>query len=161
MDNLIKLRKDLDARLRETELVKSALSEQDGPEARTELNPRYLNYLSRVAAQYAPHSPIVMALAASRCMTTHPEMARYLLHHVGEEQGHEFYEHMGFRTYAPRFVDASYGPKVPLLMLFGDRDRFRFVGSPLRRIADRYADDAEARVWFEKRYPSLLSAPVP
>jgi hypothetical protein len=40
---------------------------------------------------------------------------------------------------------------VPLLMLFGDRDRFRFVGSPLRRIADRYPDDAEAMVWFEKR----------
>jgi pyrroloquinoline quinone (PQQ) biosynthesis protein C len=48
----------------------------------------YLQYLDRVANQYAPHSPKVMALAASRCINTHPELGEYLLKHASDERGH-------------------------------------------------------------------------
>jgi hypothetical protein len=68
-----------------------------------------------------------------------------------------FYEHLGYRAYGPWFEDPEYGVKSPLLMLVGDRDRFRQVGSPLRRVADRYPDDAEARDWFEGAHRSVIS----
>jgi heme oxygenase len=48
----------------------------------------YADYLRNVYA-YAAHSAKVIALAASRCMNSHPELARYLLHHAEEEQGHD------------------------------------------------------------------------
>jgi pyrroloquinoline quinone (PQQ) biosynthesis protein C len=89
VDGLHKLRKGLDSRLRQTEIVKMALGRSEDAKEKQKLIDRYVLYLSRVAAQYSPHSPIVMALAASRCLASHPEMANYLLHHAGEEQGHD------------------------------------------------------------------------
>ncbi len=50
----------------------------------------YIKYLTNVY-QYAQHSPKVIALAASRCMNTHPQLAKYLLHHAEEEQGHDLW----------------------------------------------------------------------
>jgi hypothetical protein len=87
--DLLRLRRDLDTRLREIDSVKMALHKIDDVNDKARFADRYKVYLSRVAAQYAPHSPIVMALAASRCMTTHQELSRYLLHHAGDEQGHD------------------------------------------------------------------------
>ncbi len=72
-----------------------------------------------------------------------------------------FYEHMGYRTYAPIFVDDDYGVKTPLLMMFGDQEQFRRVRSPLRRTAVRYQDDTEARVWFEAVYPASCETGEP
>jgi hypothetical protein len=48
----------------------------------------YQSYLAEIAQQYAPHSPIVMSLAASRCMQSHRQLAEYLLKHAAEERGH-------------------------------------------------------------------------
>ena len=48
----------------------------------------YIGYLLNVY-HYAQHSPTVIALAASRCVQTHPELGRYLFRHAEEEIGHE------------------------------------------------------------------------
>jgi pyrroloquinoline quinone (PQQ) biosynthesis protein C len=93
VDELYRLRKELDSQLRKTSLVKAVLEEQSSPEIMATLPKRYARYLSQIANQYAPHSPIVMALAASRCMSSHPSLARYLLHHAGDEQGHDSWAH--------------------------------------------------------------------
>ena len=53
---------------------------------------------SRVVGQYTPHSPKVMALAASRCADTHPELGAYLLHHALEEQGHDEWARQDLRA---------------------------------------------------------------
>jgi hypothetical protein len=63
-----------------------------------------------------------------------------------------FYLHVGYRMYETAFMCSSYGLKIPLLMIFGDISWFQQVRSPLRRIASRYPDDAEARSWFEETY---------
>ena len=48
----------------------------------------YTRYLTNVW-HYAQHSSIVIGLAGSRCVTGHPELATYLLHHAQEELGHD------------------------------------------------------------------------
>ncbi len=48
----------------------------------------YARYLMNVR-YYAQFSPVVMALGASRCVATHPELAGYLLQHADEEKGHD------------------------------------------------------------------------
>jgi pyrroloquinoline quinone (PQQ) biosynthesis protein C len=48
----------------------------------------YVRYLLNVY-NYAQHSPVVIAMAASRCMASTPEPGRYLLRHAAEEIGHE------------------------------------------------------------------------
>lgn len=50
----------------------------------------YIRYLKNVYC-YAQHSPKVIALAASRCMNTHPALAKYLLIHAEEERGHHLW----------------------------------------------------------------------
>jgi len=81
MKELQAIRRDVMARLRTVPAVLQAIN-------RVADQPTYIRYLSEVAAQYASHSPIVMTLAASRCMNSHPELACYLLHHAEEERGH-------------------------------------------------------------------------
>jgi N-acyl-L-homoserine lactone synthetase len=63
-----------------------------------------------------------------------------------------FYEHLGYRAYASTFVDASYGLKIPLLLVGRDQHWLRKVRSPLARIARSHPDDPEARDWFARRY---------
>ena len=48
----------------------------------------YIRYLLNVF-HYAQYSPVVMAIAASHCLLTHPELASYLLRHAQEETGHD------------------------------------------------------------------------
>lgn len=48
----------------------------------------YIAYLTNVY-HYARFSPVIMAAAAARCCQTHEKLARYLLEHAAEEQGHE------------------------------------------------------------------------
>ena len=48
----------------------------------------YTAYLTNVY-HYARFSPVIMAAAAARCCQTNEELARYLLRHASEEQGHE------------------------------------------------------------------------
>jgi pyrroloquinoline quinone (PQQ) biosynthesis protein C len=80
MEELERLRRHVNEQLKATALVRSALSGQPDPGM-------YTRYLLN-AFGYSRHSSIVMALAASRCMNSHPELASYLLHHAEEEAGH-------------------------------------------------------------------------
>jgi hypothetical protein len=48
----------------------------------------YARYLENVW-HYAQHSSVVIGTAGARCVTTHPKLADYLLHHAREELGHE------------------------------------------------------------------------
>lgn len=88
MKHLLQVRANVLMQLKDTLPVKLLLGPDPAPEKIAALNDIYVRYLQRIAHQYAPHSPVVMALAASRCKDSHPELARYLLHHAGEEKGH-------------------------------------------------------------------------
>lgn len=68
-------------RIKSTSLVKSIIAGR--PEKQ-----HYVGYLLNVY-HYAQHSPTVIALAASHCVQTHPELGRYLFRHAEEEIGHE------------------------------------------------------------------------
>jgi heme oxygenase len=81
LDELRRLRRRVDDELRRVESVRLALEGKLSREL-------YIRYLLNVAHQYAPHSPRVMALAASRCTESHPEISVYLLHHAAEEHPH-------------------------------------------------------------------------
>ena len=81
IESLKGIRKSVDARLRSLPLVKETLDGKTDKSA-------YCRYLSLVANRYAEHSPKVMALAASRCINSHPELGKYLMQHACEECGH-------------------------------------------------------------------------
>ena len=74
-----------------------------------------------------------------------------------------FYESMGYRRYVAAYNDTAYGFKLPILMLLGDQRHFAAVRSPLARLAQAHADDAQARDWFAETYPQWVqpkSAPL-
>lgn len=50
----------------------------------------YIRYLLNVF-HYAQYSPVVMRIAASRCLASHPELASYLLRHAQDEAGHHLW----------------------------------------------------------------------
>jgi len=81
MEHLLEVRKQVLPELRDTKITKALFAGTPDPRA-------YVRYLIN-AHYYAQYSPKVMAIAAARCMDTHPVLATYLLHHAGEEQGHE------------------------------------------------------------------------
>lgn len=81
MDELLAIRKRVYEELSATRIVEELLDGKTDLEA-------YKRYLFN-AWNYARFSPVVMALGASRCVGTHPELARYLLHHADEETGHD------------------------------------------------------------------------
>jgi hypothetical protein len=81
LTELKSVRQSVDQRLRSLSLIKDALIGKLDSRA-------YCRYLSLIANQYSQHSPKVMCLAASRCITTHPELGTYLLKHAAEERGH-------------------------------------------------------------------------
>jgi thiaminase len=81
MEHLLAVRQRVMADLPATRIVQSLLTGRPNRDA-------YVRYLVNVY-NYAQYSPVVMAIAASRCLSTHPELARYLLRHAEEEQGHD------------------------------------------------------------------------
>ena len=81
MEKLLQTRARVREAIVETPLVASLMAGRISRDA-------YADYLRNVFA-YAEHSAKVIALAASRCMNSHPGLARYLLHHAEEEQGHD------------------------------------------------------------------------
>lgn len=81
MEHLLEVRKRVLAELYDTKIIKMLFAGTPDPGA-------YVRYLIN-AHHYAQYSPKVMAIAAARCIDTHPALATYLLHHAREEQGHE------------------------------------------------------------------------
>jgi thiaminase len=81
MEHLLAIRQRMIAELPATRIVQGLLAGRPARDA-------YIRYLVNVY-NYAQYSPKVMAIAASRCLSTHPELAVYLLRHAEEEQGHD------------------------------------------------------------------------
>jgi pyrroloquinoline quinone (PQQ) biosynthesis protein C len=81
MEVLLAIRKRVYEELCATRIVRGVLDGKPDLAA-------YRGYLAN-ARWYAQYSPVVMALGASRCSASHPELAAYLLHHAAEEQGHD------------------------------------------------------------------------
>jgi len=81
MEHLLAVRQRVKEQLPETRIIKDLIEGRIDHDA-------YVRYLIN-AYNYAQFSPKVMAIAAARCMDSHPELAVYLLRHAEEEQGHE------------------------------------------------------------------------
>lgn len=81
MDDLRGLRKSLIERIVALPWIAAVLDDQS-----LDID-SYRNYLV-CAYKYAEHSPVVMALAGARTITSHPAIGSYLLHHAEEEAGH-------------------------------------------------------------------------
>lgn len=83
MSYLDTLRVHTASRLESVEVIRSLF---DGkPDVQS-----YIRYLINVN-KYAEHSPKVIAMAAARCMSSHRELASYLLRHAEEEKGHDLW----------------------------------------------------------------------
>ncbi|HEY2990418.1 MAG TPA: iron-containing redox enzyme family protein [Candidatus Binatia bacterium] len=80
MQHLLEIRGRVFADLKDTKVIRNLFAGSLDPRA-------YVRYLIN-AYNYAQYSPKVMAMAAARCIDTHPELGTYLLHHADEEQGH-------------------------------------------------------------------------
>ncbi len=68
----------------------------------------------------------------------------------------EFYEQIGYRRYAPGFMDEDAGYHVPCVLLTEDREHLKAVHSPLARLARGRAGTAETARWFEARFPAYV-----
>lgn len=83
MEYLLSVRQHVRDQLQNTSGIKAVLAGKPSREF-------YIRYLINVY-QYAQHSPKVIGLAATRCTSSHPQLARYLLHHADEEMGHDLW----------------------------------------------------------------------
>lgn len=85
MEQLKSLRSGTLQRLQSSELFRRLMG--------TSINKNiYAGYLINVY-HYAKHSARVISLAGSRCVTSHPQLAAYLMRHATEEIGHEEWAH--------------------------------------------------------------------
>ena len=105
MERLSVLRRLVADELQDTRLFKALFSNALDPAA-------YIRYLQN-AYYYAQYSPRIMALAASRCMDTHPELAAYLLHHAEEERGHDLWALEDLRDFQVSEAQARSALPVP------------------------------------------------
>ena len=81
MEQLLNIRKKVREGLQQSAAIKPFL------EGRGDLEV-YKRYLINVY-KYAQHSAKIIAMAAARCINSHPELGKYLLHHSEEEEGHD------------------------------------------------------------------------
>ncbi|MGH7429893.1 MAG: iron-containing redox enzyme family protein, partial [Candidatus Methylomirabilaceae bacterium] len=81
MEALLAIRKRVFDELLQTRALRQVMAE-------TMDRAGYIRYLLNVF-HYAQYSPVVMSIAASHCLRTHPELASYLLRHAQEETGHD------------------------------------------------------------------------
>jgi pyrroloquinoline quinone (PQQ) biosynthesis protein C len=111
-EDLSRLRARSLRRVRETPLVRAVLA---GDAPRT----AYARYLLDVQ-QYAQHSPVVIALAGARAAAAHPEAARYLIRHAGEELGHDAWARADLAALgvSPEEIQAA-RPSPPCMSMIG------------------------------------------
>lgn len=81
MDRLLEIRAQVRHGIEESATIKPILAGGGDLE-------NYKTYLINVY-KYARFSAKIIALAASRCINSHPELGKYLLAHSGEEEGHD------------------------------------------------------------------------
>ncbi len=81
METLLQLRQETGTGILQAPITKALLSDQLNTDT-------YAKYLLNVW-HYARFSSRVIALAGSRAVETHPQLANYLFHHAQEEMGHD------------------------------------------------------------------------
>jgi predicted GNAT family N-acyltransferase len=59
-----------------------------------------------------------------------------------------FYKGLGYRCYAPHFLESDVGLQIPQVLLLEDIDYLQTLRSPLLRIARRFANRSLTRDWF-------------
>ncbi len=68
------------------------------------------------------------------------------------------YECLGYRRYAPNFVDQDESYQVPMALLTEDVAHLREVKSPFARLAADYTNTVETSQWFEREFPESVKA---
>jgi pyrroloquinoline quinone (PQQ) biosynthesis protein C len=135
MSELSALRERSLSRVRGTPLVRSILA-GDVPRA------AYARYMSDVH-QYALHSPVVIATAGARASLTHPEVARYLIHHAGEELGHDKWARADLESLGvSRDAIDSARPSVPCMAMIGVEYFWAAHGNPVAILGWTFALEA-------------------
>ncbi|MFM7427657.1 MAG: cyclic nucleotide-binding domain-containing protein [Elainella sp.] len=71
-----------------------------------------------------------------------------------------FYKSLGYRCYAPHFLESDVGLQIPQVLLLEDLDYLQAVRSPLLRVARQFPNRSEARDWFAK-LPAVHPLPIP
>ena len=68
-----------------------------------------------------------------------------------------FYEQIGFRRYGDTYGNDTFGYKVPVVLLPGDRGYLERARSPLAGLLSEAGTDDEARDWFAATYPDAVA----
>ncbi len=63
------------------------------------------------------------------------------------------YEYLGYRQYKDNFNDPDVGYRIPLVLVGGDMEHLKSVGSPFHRIAAKYPDSMGIADWFRSEFP--------
>jgi pyrroloquinoline quinone (PQQ) biosynthesis protein C len=135
LSKLSALRESSLRRVRATPLVRSILAGDVPREA-------YARYMTDVH-QYALHSPVVIAMAGSRASLTHPEVARYLIHHAGEELGHDRWAHKDLEALGVSQADIqSARPSLPCMSMLGLEYYWAGHGNPVAILGWTFALEA-------------------
>jgi pyrroloquinoline quinone (PQQ) biosynthesis protein C len=123
------------ARVHGTPLVRSILAGDVPRQA-------YARYMSDVH-QYALHSPVVIATAGARAALTHPEVARYLIHHANEELGHDKWARADLESLGvSREVIESARPSLPCMAMLGVEYFWAAHGNPVAILGWTFALEA-------------------
>lgn len=69
----------------------------------------------------------------------------------------EFYEQIGFRRFAPGFLDEDNGYRVPLVMVVRDLEHLKTVRSPLYRVVRHLEHEPETGEWFRATFPTYAA----
>lgn len=69
----------------------------------------------------------------------------------------EFYEQIGFRRFAPGFLDEDNGYRVPLVMVVRDLEHLKTVRSPLYRVVRHLEHEPETGDWFRATFPAYAA----
>ena len=65
----------------------------------------------------------------------------------------ELYEQLGYRRFAPGFMDEDTGYHVPCVLLTEDIAHLRAVRSPFARLARSRKNPPDTSLWFQSRFP--------
>lgn len=69
----------------------------------------------------------------------------------------DFYEQIGFRRFAPGFIDENDSYRVPLVLVVDDLQHMKNVRSPLLRIARELEHSPRVDEWFTAAFPTYAT----
>lgn len=71
-----------------------------------------------------------------------------------------FYKSLGYRCYAPHFLESDVGLQIPQVLLLEDLDHLQALRSPMQRLARQYHNRSKARDWFATLAPVQHPTPT-